>query len=26
MLMAKLPIAVLMKRRPIVSRWSEPGW
>nr|WP_314625907.1 DUF3305 domain-containing protein [uncultured Noviherbaspirillum sp.] len=26
MLMAALPIAVLMKRQPLVSRWSEPGW
>lgn len=26
MLMGKLPIAVLMKRRRMVSRWSEPGW
>lgn len=26
MLMGELPIAVLMKRRPMVSRWSAPGW
>ena len=26
MLMADLPVAVVMKRRPAVSRWSEPRW
>ena len=26
MMMAELPVAVLMKRRPAVGRWSEPRW
>lgn len=26
MLMAELPVAVVMTRRPAVSRWSEPRW
>ena len=26
MLMAQLPVAVLMKRRPAASRWSDPRW
>lgn len=26
MLMAELPVAVVMTRRPAVTRWSQPGW
>ena len=26
MLMAELPIAVVMRRRAMTSRWSQPGW
>ena len=26
MLMAELPVAVLMRRQPAASRWSEPRW